>query len=271
MLSEYVERASGGTFFLDEISEATPEFQSALLRLMGDDAGHRRTARTAGVRIVASTNRPVTREVAGGRIRPDLYFALNVIAIQVAPLRERREDILPLARHFLALHAAETGRSMVLTPAAEKALLTYSWPGNVRELENVIERAVVMSSSERISTEALMLWTETPATVEPATSAHGANSTPPRMETIAAVAEADGAIEKAPPEEASGETNTVQEDTGSASTVANEGTLQEFLDRAAALRIRKAIDFAKGNRNAAATALGIDRTTLYRLMRRLGL
>ena len=83
-----------------------------------------------------------------------------MIAIEVAPLRERREDILPLARHFLALHAAETGRSLVLTADAEKALLAYSWPGNVRELENVIERAVVMSSSERISADALMLRTE---------------------------------------------------------------------------------------------------------------
>ena len=73
------------------------------------------------MRIVASTNRPLTREVAGGRIRPDLYFALNVIAIQIAPLRERSEDILPLARHFLALHAAETGRSLVLTAGCRKS------------------------------------------------------------------------------------------------------------------------------------------------------
>src|SRR5580698_5605479 len=163
MLSEYVERAMGGTLFLDEISEATREFQSALLRLLGDDgsprsyAGTHGPTRTSGVRIVASTNRAVTREVAGGRVRPDLYFALNVIAIQIAPLRERSEDILPLGRHFLALHAAETGRSLVLTPDAEKTLLAYSWPGNVRELENVVERAVVMSSSERIAVEALML------------------------------------------------------------------------------------------------------------------
>ena len=80
-----------------------------------------------------------------------------MISIQVDPLRERTEDIMPLARHFLALHAAETGRALVLTPDAEKALIAYSWPGNVRELENIIERSVVMSSSERISVEALML------------------------------------------------------------------------------------------------------------------
>jgi DNA-binding NtrC family response regulator len=275
MLSEYVERATGGTLFLDEISEATPEFQSALLRLIGDGGNHGNygaaqsgIARTAGVRMVASTNRPVAREVAGGRIRPDLYFALNVIAIQVAPLRERGEDILPLARHFLALHAAETGRSLVLTTDAEKALLAYSWPGNVRELENVIERAVVMSSSERISADALMLRTETAATAAAKTSPRPAHSTPTAVANAAAAGEAESA---AAPEPALEAETTVMEEAPAGAPVAVEGTLQDFLDRAAALRIKKAIEFAKGNRNAAATALGIDRTTLYRLMRRLGL
>jgi DNA-binding NtrC family response regulator len=278
MLTEYVERAVGGTLFLDEISDATPEFQSALLRLIGDGeyrknygASH---GRTSGVRIVASTNHALTREVAGGRIRADLYFALNVIAIQIAPLRERSEDILPLARHFLALHAAETGRSLVLTPDAEKALLAHSWPGNVRELENIIERAVVMSSSERISTDALMISREAVAMSAPATSMR----TPPAMQStpqpsapaVAAVADETAHVE-AETESASETETMVQEEAAASSPVPMEGTLQEFLDRAAALRIKKAIDFAKGNRNAAATALGIDRTTLYRLMRRLGL
>ena len=280
MLTEYVERATGGTLFLDEISEASPEFQSALLRLTGDDerpgngAAHGRAPRSSGVRIVASTNRLLTREVAGGRIRPDLYFALNVRAIQVAPLRERREDILPLARHFLALHAAETGRSLVLTPDAEKALLAYSWPGNVRELENIVERAVVMSSGERISTDALMIPAEIIAFAEPPISARASDSMPTRVERADTVTadEAVQAIDKGAETESASETETfMREEAPSGSVVPMEGTLQEFLDRAAALRIRKAIEFAKGNRNAAATALGIDRTTLYRLMRRLGL
>lgn len=279
MLSEYVERAKGGTLFLDEISEATTEFQSALLRLIGDDGnprgygaapGH---ARTSGVRIVASTNRAVTREVAGGRVRPDLYFALNVIAIKVAPLRERIEDILPLARHFLAMHAAETGRSLVLTPDAEKALLAYAWPGNVRELENVIERAVVMSSSERISVDALMLRSETVMPAEAIAPAIATHAKPLQVETPVPIAEETAASAEAAtePESASEATALAHEEATSDSSIPTEGTLQEFLDRAAAVRIRKAIDFAKGNRNAAATALGIDRTTLYRLMRRLGL
>jgi DNA-binding NtrC family response regulator len=277
LLAEYAERAAGGTLFLDEISEATPEFQSALLRLIGDGenprhygAAHGRAPRSSGVRMVASTNRLFMREVAGGRIRPDLYFALNVIAIQVAPLRKRREDILPLARHFLALHAAETGRSLVLTPDAEKALLAYSWPGNVRELENIIERAVVMSSSERISTDALMIPAETIAIAEPTVSARAPDSMPARVESAAIVAE-DEAGQAAETESATETETMVREQAFPGSPVPIEGTLQEFLDRAAALRIKQAIDFAKGNRNAAATALGIDRTTLYRLMRRLGL
>ena len=270
MLSEYVERARGGTLFLDEISEATPEFQAALLRLIGDGESPRNYGaggrRALGVRMVASTNRPITREVAGGRVRPDLYFALNVIAIEVAPLRQRSEDILPLARHFLALHGAETGRSLVLTAEAERALLAYSWPGNVRELENVIERSVVMSSSERISVDALMIRTEPVATAEPPASADATSSTP-----IAATFAPEEATSAAATEAAPESETMLREEAPSAASVAMEGTLQEFLDRAAALRIQKAIDFAKGNRNAAAAALGIDRTTLYRLMRRLGL
>jgi DNA-binding NtrC family response regulator len=274
MLSEYVERAAGGTLFLDEISEATAEFQSGLLRLLGDGASHRPASRTSGVRIVGSTNRPVTHEVAGGRVRPDLYFALNVIAIHVAPLRERCEDILPLARHFLALHTAETGRSLVLTPDAEKALRAYLWPGNVRELENVVERAVVMSSSERISVDALMLPVESVSIGEASSAPHPVYSIPPRAEIVANVSEEGVAttIDRDRATEAAVETETMLPDeTQSEAPVPNEGTLQEFLDRAAAIRIRKAIESAKGNRNTAATALGIDRTTLYRLMRRLGL
>jgi len=270
MLSEYVERAAGGTLFLDEISEATPEFQSALLRLVGERETYRAAnGRSTSVRIVASTNRSLQHEAAAGRIRPDLYFALNVIAIAVAPLRDRREDILPLARHFLALHSAESGRALILTADAEKALLAYRWPGNVRELENVIERAVVMSPSERIAPQALMIATAPPQAA-PVTSAPAAIET--HEETAASpgqVAQTEALSNDMPAETSAAEAGATT--AGLASEVAPEGTLQDFLDRAAAVRIRKAIDNAKGNRNAAATALDIDRTTLYRLMRRLGI
>ena len=258
MLSEYIERASGGTLFLDEISEAKPEFQSALLQLVseGESSSGRARGRPPAVRIVSSTNRPLAREVAAGRIRPDLYFSLNVIAIQVAPLRERKEDILPLARHFLALHAAESGRSLVLTPEAEAALRAYSWPGNVRELENIVERAVVMSTGERISTEALMLPLQTDREVP-------ADSIAPAAPTQAAEQEPGAA------EEPAGAPPAAQE--MGQGDLPMEGTLQEFLDSAASIRIKRAMEAAQGNRNAAAAALGIDRPTLLRLMRRLGL
>src|SRR5271170_5883322 len=128
------ERASGGTLFLDEIGEAGPDFQAKLLRVLEDGK--------------------LRREVAAGKFRADLYFRLSVIPLKIAPLRERREDILPLAQHFLAFHSTEAGRPLMLSPQAEEALLTYSWPGNVRELENVIERAVVMSGQETLMPEA---------------------------------------------------------------------------------------------------------------------
>jgi DNA-binding NtrC family response regulator len=143
----------------------------------------------------------------------------------------------------------------------------------VRELENIVERAVVMSSSERISNDALMIPSEPTATAAPASSP-GPHSIPTRPKTAASSApEAAVEASDSPAEmESATETATLARDEAAAdSPVQTEGTLQEFLDRAAAVRIKKAIDSAKGNRNAAATALGIDRTTLYRLMRRLGL
>jgi DNA-binding NtrC family response regulator len=220
------ERASGGTLFLDEIAEAGTDFQAKLLRVLEDGEVLRVGAskpRKVDVRIVAATNRVLRNEVAGGRFRADLYFRLNVIPVKIAPLRERREDILPLARHFLAFYTAQAGRPITLSAEAERTLLNYSWPGNVRELENVIERAVVMSGAEVLTPDAFAL---------------------------------DGSIEPV----LEGEEPAAQ----------NE-TLQAYLDRAAVARIRTALDAAKGNRAIAATTLGVDRTTLYRLMKRLGL
>jgi DNA-binding NtrC family response regulator len=270
MLAEYFDRAAGGTIFLDEISEAAAEFQSALLRLIGDENHLRKNAATRTARVVASTNRTFVSELASGRIRPDLYFALNVISIQVAPLRERPEDILPLARHFLASQVAETGRSMVLTPEAEKALLSHSWPGNVRELENTIERAVVMSSSERIAPEALMLGARIPDVLPPPASPEIEVRTRPAREESP---KKQSALAHATASETQAATasTVAQEEASRESPLPMEGTLQEVLDHAATSRVSKAIDSARGDRNAAAAALGIDRATLDRLMRRLHL
>jgi NtrC-family two-component system response regulator AlgB len=154
-----VEAAEGGTVFLDEIGEISPGLQAKLLRFLQEKAfervGETRT-RTADVRVVAATNRDLEAEVKTGRFREDLLYRLNVVEVTVPPLRERPEDVLPLARRFLAFFAAASKREAPeLTPAAEGALLAYPWPGNVRELRNVMERAIILSPTRRLDVENL--------------------------------------------------------------------------------------------------------------------
>src|SRR5438309_3421274 len=151
--------AQGGTLFLDEIGELPVALQVKLLRAIQE-----RQIRPVGgtedvevdVRIVAATNRDLPAEVRAGRFREDLYYRLNVVQIRVPPLRERREDILPLADHFLARFAAEHQRPG-LRPSREarRRLDEYDFPGNVRELENLIERAVALSSGDEVTLDAL--------------------------------------------------------------------------------------------------------------------
>jgi len=154
-----VEAAEGGTVFLDEIAEISPPLQAKLLRFLQDKVfervGETRT-RTADVRIVAATNRALSEEVAAGRFREDLLYRLNVVEVTVPPLRERPQDILPLARRFLAFFAAGAGRPVPeLTEGVERALLAHAWPGNVRELRNVMERAVILSPARVLDLAAL--------------------------------------------------------------------------------------------------------------------
>ena len=150
------ERAHGGTLFLDEIGEIGPDVQAKLLRVTQDGevlpVGGTRPRRV-DVRLVTATNRVLRDEVAAGRFREDLYFRLNVIPVQLSPLRERPDDVLPLARHFLARHAADAGRPLTLSPEADEALRQHAWTGNVRELENAIERAVVLARDTAITPE----------------------------------------------------------------------------------------------------------------------
>jgi transcriptional regulator with GAF, ATPase, and Fis domain len=143
------EAAEGGTIFLDEISEVPLELQGKLLRVLQEKSyervGEDRTRR-ADVRIIAATNRDLKREVAAGRFREDLYYRLNVFPIQVAPLRERREDVPLLAQHFIKYALKEMGCARPrLTRAGSIQLQSYDWPGNIRELRNVIERAVILA------------------------------------------------------------------------------------------------------------------------------
>ena len=143
------ETADGGTLFLDEIGEVPLEVQSKLLRALQEKqyerVGEDRT-RHADVRIVAATNRDLKKAVAAGRFREDLYYRLHVFPIQVAPLRERKDDIPLLAKHFVDLSVKELRCPKPrLTRAAVARLQNYSWPGNVRELRNVIERGVILA------------------------------------------------------------------------------------------------------------------------------
>jgi NtrC-family two-component system response regulator AlgB len=143
-----VEVAEGGTLFLDEIGDLPGSLQAKLLRFLQDRSfervGETRT-RKADVRMVAATNRDLEVDVKNGRFREDLFFRLNVVDVRVPSLRERPEDIVPLAKRFLEFFARSVGRPVAtLSPAAEKVLASYTWPGNVRELRNAIERAVIL-------------------------------------------------------------------------------------------------------------------------------
>ena len=149
------EEADGGTIFLDEITEMSPGLQAKLLRVTQDGKfqriGSNREIRT-NARILAASNRDLEAEVKAGRFREDLFYRLNVVELNLPPLRERREDILPLANLFTAEFARNRAR---LAEATVNCLQNYAWPGNVRELRNAIERAVLLSQSELILPEHL--------------------------------------------------------------------------------------------------------------------
>jgi len=143
-----VEAAEGGTLFLDEIGELGPSTQAQLLRFLQEKAfervGETRT-RHADVRIVSATNRELEKDVLAGRFREDLLYRLNVVEIRVPPLRERREDILPMARRMLRHFAASLHRpGLDFAPETVPVLESYPWPGNVRELRNAVERAAIV-------------------------------------------------------------------------------------------------------------------------------
>jgi two-component system response regulator HydG len=154
-----LEMADGGTVFLDEIAELAAPLQAKLLRVLQEReferVGGTRTLKL-DLRLIAATNRDLAAEVRRGAFREDLYHRLNVVALQLPPLRERCEDIPALARHFLERTAARCARRVRgISPEALTHLMAYSWPGNVRELENAIERAVVLGQSETLLPEDL--------------------------------------------------------------------------------------------------------------------
>jgi two-component system, NtrC family, response regulator AlgB len=169
-----LEAAEGGTAFLDEVGELPPELQAKLLRFLEErrfEAVGSMDTTTVDTRIIAATSRDLAVEVRAGRFRDDLFYRLNVIALRLPPLRERREDLPALTDHLLTTLAARHGRpGLALTRAARRAIATYPWPGNVRELINALERAVVLAGDSTIDADDLPDQVVEPASALPVPS-----------------------------------------------------------------------------------------------------
>ncbi len=199
------EQAQGGTLLLDEISEMPLALQAKLLRVLQerevDRVGGRKPI-ALDIRVLATSNRDMAREVAAGRFREDLYYRLNVFPLQIPALRERPADIVPLARHFAAAHGSPAAR---FAADAEALLAAHAWPGNVRELENAVQRALILAAGDTVAAEHLQLslqfaspqeMPQLPAVKEEICSVERAQATPSSMrdlerqhilETLAAV------------------------------------------------------------------------------------
>ena len=171
------EQANGGTILLDEISEMNIGLQAKLLRVLQEREverlGGRKTIKL-DVRVIATSNRDMRGEVVAGKFREDLYYRLSVLPLQWAPLRDRLDDIVPLAQKILQKHAQKQNRhGVTLTASAQQALLSYSWPGNVRELDNIMQRALILQTANTINAEDLGLdagdiYSQKPTLVEAA-------------------------------------------------------------------------------------------------------
>jgi DNA-binding NtrC family response regulator len=218
-------QADGGTIFLDEISTASPSMQVKLLRILQDfefeQVGGAKTFRVDS-RVILATNEDLSHAVTEGRFRQDLFYRINVINVELPPLRERISDIPLLASHFLEKVCEDAGRQVQgFADDALAALRRYHWPGNVRELQNIVERAVLLGKSTVITLDDL------------------------------------------PPHVTAGTPPAVQSSTGR--------SLKEAMDAPERQIILETLQANNWNRNATADALGINRTTLYKKMKRLGL
>jgi two-component system response regulator HydG len=225
-----IERAQGGSLFLDEVGELTASVQVKLLRFLQEGEierlGGTGTVKVDG-RVIAATNQDLSSRVREGKFREDLYYRLNVIQVVLPPLRDRVEDVPLLADHFVARYAAKNGKSIRgLTRGAMASLETYPWPGNVRELEHAIERAVVLSRGAEIDVDDL-----------PEAVRSGGGARAPGMAT---------ALE--------GRTLAVPLGT----------TMEEIELRV----IRETLRQTKGDKNLAAQLLGIAARTIYRKLDR---
>ncbi len=233
-----IESAERGTLFLDEIGDMPLATQVKLLRTLESNELRRlgdNALRVVDVRVIAATHRDLLAEAAAGRFRQDLYYRLNVVQIELPPLRERREDIGLLASYFLERLAARTGRQgLRFAPEAEALLERYDWPGNVRELENALEHAVTVSEGPVIQAADLPTAVRSPRLLT-----HG-----------------EGRAAEAPAATAPAEAD--ERDSWS-------------LARMEAEHIRRVLARHGGNATAAARQLGVSRTTLWRKLRQYGI
>jgi len=231
------EEADGGTLFIDEVTETSPAFQSKLLRAL-QEGEVRRVGESnpvkVDVRIVAATNRDLATEVEAGRFRQDLFYRLNVVSLRVPPLRNRLEDIEPLAMHFLERIGRRSQRLHVLTPSAVAHLQGYEFPGNVRELENLVEQAAALAERLELGPEDFPVPTPRPAA--PSGTSHPAATPAQGVSRRRAVPTLAAAVEDA-----------------------ERVAIQESLDR-------HGTDLTR-----VADELGVSSTTLWRKMKRLGL
>ncbi len=168
------EQAQGGTLLLDEVTEMPLGLQAKLLRVLQEREVERLGGRvpvSLDVRVLATTNRNLRGEVAAGRFREDLYYRLNVFPLTTSPLRERRDDVLPLAMHVLNARCRPGERIPALSAEAAHILLTHSWPGNVRELDNVMQRAVILANGPVIQADHIHIEAGAPSFADPAPAA----------------------------------------------------------------------------------------------------
>jgi transcriptional regulator with PAS, ATPase and Fis domain len=218
-------QADKGTIFLDEIGTSSPGLQVKLLRVLQEfefePVGSTKTQKVDS-RVILATNENLTLAVQQGRFRQDLFYRINVINIELPPLRERLSDIPLLAQHFLARTCEDAGKgSEGFAEEALAAMQRYNWPGNVRELQNVVERAVLLGRGPKVTLEDL-----------------------PRDLTLGQPAHFEPLTGKA---------------------------LKDAMEAPERAIIREVLELNHWNRNATADALGINRTTLYKKMKRLGL
>ena len=265
--------AAGGTLFLDEIGDMPMELQTRLLRVLSSGTYYRvggREALKADVRVIAATNRDLEAAVREGTFREDLYHRLNVIRLRLPPLRDRREDVKPLAEHFLTAGAVELGlEPKRLTPEALAALERFPFPGNVRQLENICRWLLVMAPSQEIRFEDLPYEVQRPdgqtAGGDPGSVASGGS-------TASTVLSGRGASDAHRSESDWVDWAAALEADVVARLERNEpGLWGHVTDRVETVLVRAALAATKGRRMEAAERLGVGRNTLTRKIRALGL